>query len=246
MTGEAGRPFEKAAFSGRKDSIRLFLDAALARMPESDALRVLDLGCGAGDLLLAVRRYRPRASLTGVDISPLNIQAAVARAKADPYGLESVTFEAADYLRAQFETFGVILAESVLHLIADDHDGLAAKLAADLAPGGLLIATMPQDNLTNRILIGQRRLWRAMPPAADSLAVKIARTIHPTEPAHIIAERVRYLRIIPERLHGPQWIRQMQMAGLDLVEDSNWPRATILKPIHRLLVFKRQMSAGEN
>ncbi|WP_425909872.1 hypothetical protein [Nitrobacter sp. TKz-YC02] len=105
---------------------------------------------------------------------------------------------------------------------------------------------MPQDNFTNRFLIGQRRLWRAMPSTADSIAVRVAQAIYPTEPAHIIAERVGYLRIIPERLHGPQWIEQMQNAGLDLVEDSNWPRASILKPIHRLLVFKRTAIARRN
>jgi trans-aconitate 2-methyltransferase len=246
VTGEAGRSFEGTVFSGREDSVRLFLDAALARMPDNDAPRVLDLGCGAGNLLLALRRNRPRASLTGVDISPLNIQAAVERAKADPDGLKGLRFEPADYLQARLDRFDVILAESVLHLIAGDHDRLAVKLAADLAPGGILVATMPQDNLTNRILIGQRRLWRTMPPAADSLAVRVAQTIYPAEPAHIIAERVGYLRIIPERLHGPQWIGQMQKAGLDLVEDSDWPRASILKPIHRLLVFKRTAAAGEN
>nr|WP_256467820.1 class I SAM-dependent methyltransferase [Bradyrhizobium sp. 62] len=223
----------------------MFLDAALERLPDSDTLRILDLGCGAGDLLLALRRDRPRAILTGVDISPLNIQAAVTRAKADPNGHGDLRFEASDYLQARFDGFDVILAESVLHLIVGDHDRLAAKLATDLAPGGVIIATMPQDNLTNRILILQRHLWRAMPPAADSLAVRIARTIHPREPAQIIAERVGYLRIIPKRLHGPQWTGQMQTAGLDLVEDIKWPRASILKPIHRLLVFMRKMSASE-
>lgn len=246
MKSGAGRSFEKTAFTGRKDSIRLFLNAALERMPDSDTLRVLDVGCGAGDLLLELRRKRPRVSLTGVDISPFNIQTAAARAKADPGGSDGLTFETADYLQARCGSFDVILAESVLHLIAGDHNRLAAKLAADIAPGGLLIATMPQDNFTNRLLIGQRRLWRAMPSAADSIAVRVAQAIYPTEPAHIIAERVGYLRIIPERLHGPQWIEQMQNAGLDLVEDSNWPRASILKPIHRLLVFKRTAIASRN
>jgi trans-aconitate 2-methyltransferase len=244
VKGEPARSFEQAAFSGREDSIRLFFDAALARMPDSDTLRILDLGCGAGDLLLALRRKRPRASLNGVDISPSNIQAA--RAKADLCGFDGLTFETIDYLQARYDPFDVILAESVLHLIAGDHDRLAAKLAADIAPGGLLVATMPQDNFTNRLLIGQRRLWRTMPSAADSIAVRVAQTIYPIESAHIIAERVAYLRIIPERLHGPQWIEQMREAGLDLVEDSHWPRASILKPIHRLLVFKRTAAAGES
>jgi len=244
VTRELGRPFEEAAFSGREDSIRLFLYAALERMPDNDKIRVLDLGCGAGDLLLALRRKRPHASLTGVDISPFNIRAAGARAKADPNGSEGLRFEAADYLQTKYTPFDVILSESVLHLIAGDHDRLAEKLAADLAPGGLLIATMPHNNLTNQALIAQRRLWRATPSAADSLAVRVARKLYPAEPAHIIAERVGYLRVIPQRLHGPQWIGQMQKVGLNLVEDSSWPRASILKPIHRLLVFKRTATAG--
>lgn len=239
------RSFEEAAFSGRDQTVRQFLDAAIERMPDSDALRILDLGCGAGDLLLKLRQKRPHASLTGIDISPFNIQTALARVEAEPGSSDGLTFETVDYLQSRNGTFDVILAESVLHLIAGDDGELAAKLAADLSPGGLLVATMPADIFTNRMLISQRRLWRAMPSAADSLAVWIGRAIYPTEPAHIIAERVGYLRIIPERLHGSPWIEQMQTVGLNLVEDSNWPRASILKPVHRLLVFKRSTSAGQ-
>jgi SAM-dependent methyltransferase len=244
MTNETSQSFEKTTFSGRGQSIRLFFEAVLERLPEGNLLRILDLGCGAGDLLLALRRNRPEASLTGVDISPHNIQTATARAKADLDGLEGLRLETADYLQASYTPFDVILAESVLHLIAGDHDRLAAKLAADLTPGGLLIVTMPQETLTNRVLIGQRRLWRATPIAADTIAARIGRAAYPDEPAHIIAERVGYLRVIPERLHGPRWIGQMRKAGLDLLEDSDWPRASILKLEHRLLVFRRTPVAG--
>lgn len=50
----------------------------LERLPGND---VLDVGCGAGELSLALSRYRPRARIVGIDISADLIAAAQARAQ---------------------------------------------------------------------------------------------------------------------------------------------------------------------
>ena len=147
-----------------------------------------------------------------------------------------------DYFRWQAPAFDVILAESVLHLLADDTTQLVSKLTTDLVPGGLLIATMPHRCLTNTVLIFQRRLWKAMPPALDILAAATGKRIYPGEPSHIIEERVRYLRIVPARLFDKEFAAQLKCAGLDLVENQPWPRSSILKPKHRFLVFRRKGS----
>ncbi|QIG55184.1 class I SAM-dependent methyltransferase [Altererythrobacter sp. BO-6] len=53
---------------------------------------VLDIGCGAGELSLAVAAARPNAQVVGVDVSPDLIEAARARARS----IENLHFELAD------------------------------------------------------------------------------------------------------------------------------------------------------
>ena len=53
---------------------------------------ILDIGCGAGELALALARYRPDATIVGVDVSPDLIDAANARSASNP----SVEFELGD------------------------------------------------------------------------------------------------------------------------------------------------------
>lgn len=48
----------------------------LDRLERFPAERILDVGCGAGELALALARYRPRARIIGVDISPELVDAA--------------------------------------------------------------------------------------------------------------------------------------------------------------------------
>jgi trans-aconitate 2-methyltransferase len=238
--GERFQSYAKVPFSGRQESVTQFQKLVLALLPQKDILRILDLGCGTGDLIFGLSRDRPNLSLTGIDISSVNIQAAKRRAASNPLGTNIAFFES-DYYQLHSAPFDVIIADSVLHLLVGNDEQLASKLAFDLAPGGLLIATMPHDCLANRALIAQRRLWRAMPPIADTIAAAIGRLIHAKEPPHIIGERVRYLRIVPERLHNSEFAAQMKSAGLDLLKDSPWPRESILKLKHRLLVFKRTL-----
>src|SRR5262245_65510257 len=58
-------------------------------------MRVLDVGCGAGDVAFAVARIvGPSGAVVGVDRSPEAVLLASRRAEAD--GLENVTFRVAD------------------------------------------------------------------------------------------------------------------------------------------------------
>src|ERR1035437_2704234 len=160
-------------FSGRTASTELVLATVLSLLPQSDSLKILDLGCGTGDLSFSLKRERPELKIVGLDISSSNVQIAIKRAAAmnSPEGL---SFATADYCNWSTTPFDVILAESVLHLIVSDDLLLIKKLAFDLSPGGFLIATMPNQSLGNSLLFAQRRLWRMLPTFVDQVAIAVA------------------------------------------------------------------------
>lgn len=231
--------YERAAFTGRPGSIEAFLDAVSRRMPAKPALRLLDLGSGTGDVALGLAERLAGAEVVGLDISTAN--AALAAERAGRKGLgERVRFVAADYRQWSAPPFDVIVSDSVLHLIPADDRTLAAKLAGDLVPGGLLIATLPDECRRNQALLLQRRLWRITPPAFDRLALFLARRIYAGEPAAVLADRIGYLRVLPERVHGLPWSSVMGSAGLDEVEARPWPGASLFKLRHRLVVWRRR------
>lgn len=104
-----------------------------------EAPRVLDLGCGTG---LGAELLRPFASeIVGVDLAPGMIE--VARAKGLYDALHVAEVE--QFLTAGEDTFDLILASNVL-IYFGPLEGLLAAVAARLAPGGLLLFDVEQDD----------------------------------------------------------------------------------------------------
>src|SRR5688500_13556718 len=64
----------------------------LKRSRECSVASVLDVGCGAGELSLAIARGRPRSRVLGIDLSPQLVEVARERG----LHLTNVAFEAAD------------------------------------------------------------------------------------------------------------------------------------------------------
>jgi demethylmenaquinone methyltransferase/2-methoxy-6-polyprenyl-1,4-benzoquinol methylase len=109
--------------------------------------RVLDLGCGTGDLsLAAARRAGPRGAVTGVDFAePMLVQA---RAKAQARGMAGLQFvqASADALPFADGAFDVVVSAFVLRSLAAIRTGSARELRRVLRPGGaasLLELTRP-------------------------------------------------------------------------------------------------------
>ena len=98
--------------------------------------RVLEIGCGAGDLLatLAARGY----SGLGLELSPE--AAAVAERVLAPYR-ERVSVQVADFQQVTGR-FGVVLAFDVLEHIRDDEEALSSW-ASRIAPDGKLLLSVP-------------------------------------------------------------------------------------------------------
>ncbi len=97
--------------------------------------RVLDAGCGTGQVTEALLARLPRGEIIALDGSGAMIEAARKR-----LGSERVTYLVHDLLEPiPIEPVDVVVSTATFHWIRD-HDLLFANLAAVLRPGGLLEA----------------------------------------------------------------------------------------------------------
>lgn len=187
-----------------------------------DRARVLDVGCGSGDLIR--RAIRPGISFVGVDISRPNIEAAqTACPDAKFYCDDFLTFDAGE--------FDVVIANSILHLIDCPDSTLTATLSRSLKPGGSLIAAMPAESAKNRLLSFQRRVWRMLPKQIDRL---LAATLKDAS----IAERLVYLSVPPTRLMG-RFSKAMDQAGFSLISSQRMHAEHPLKLQHVIATWRR-------
>jgi SAM-dependent methyltransferase len=105
--------------------------ALLAGEVPEGAPRVLELGCGNGPLLAAVRRARPGAMLAGIDACAADL--ALARARAPDAELRADRGDALSFTDASFD---VVLSHHAFYLF-DPMDACLAEVARVLRPGGL-------------------------------------------------------------------------------------------------------------
>jgi 2-polyprenyl-3-methyl-5-hydroxy-6-metoxy-1,4-benzoquinol methylase len=138
-------------------------DDLLALLPPVAGRRVLDLGCGVGQLAhhLAVAGA---AEVVGVDLSERMLE----RARAE-WAHPRVTYrrEAIERLGFDPARFDLVVSSLAFHYV-DDYAGLMAKIAAWLAPGGALVYSMEHPIYTARLpgegwvvdAEGRRTGWR--------------------------------------------------------------------------------------
>lgn len=103
--------------------------------------RIYDLGCGPGNITRLLSERWPEASVTGIDSSA----AMLAKARIEA---PHITFELADIARwSPPAPADLLFSNATLHWL-DDHAAQLPRLAAQLAPGGVLAIQMP-DNRTS-------------------------------------------------------------------------------------------------
>jgi ubiquinone/menaquinone biosynthesis C-methylase UbiE len=100
-------------------------------------MRVLDVGCGVGDVaMIAARQVGERGSVLAIDRSPESLE--VARERAAGAGLANIRFAEWEVdTFAAMETFDALIGRMILmHL--PDPAGTLRRLCSALAPGGIV------------------------------------------------------------------------------------------------------------
>jgi len=110
----------------------------LERIPHDAPALVCDLGCGNGNAVPLLRERWPGARLVGVDRS----SEMLAEARARETGVTWIEADIADW--SPQAPPDVLFANAALHWL-DDHEGLFPRLAAMLAPDGVLAVQMPRN-----------------------------------------------------------------------------------------------------
>ena len=113
----------------------------LARIRLDAPRTIIDLGCGTGNVTRLLAERWPQARLVGVDSSPSMLREA--RAAMD--GDARCTFVAADLMQWQPDApVDLVYSNAALHWLPD-HAALFARVAAMVAPGGVLAVQMPDN-----------------------------------------------------------------------------------------------------
>lgn len=147
------------AFSGL--TVRL-----LERIAERGGNSVLDIGCGAGELALAVARQRPGAEVLGVDVSADLV--AVAMERGAMHGNASfVHADAANWRGDDFTPDLLVSRHGVMFF--DDPGAAFANLHAAAAPGARLVFSCFRDPGENP-WASEIAALLGVPPAADPTA----------------------------------------------------------------------------
>jgi trans-aconitate 2-methyltransferase len=216
--GAAGAaPWEPARYARyAAQRLRPGLDL-IARLPETAPQRVVDLGCGTGDLTAALADRFPGARVTGVDASP----AMLAEARAVYPALAWLDGDIAGW--APDAPVDLIFTNAALHWLGD-HARLLPRLLDALAPGGVFACQMPRNfaapSHTLLRAVADRPRW----------AGRIALLDDP-----VAAPAVYWDLLAPLTVDLDIWQTEylQALSGADPVFD--WVRATTLRPVLQAL-----------
>jgi trans-aconitate 2-methyltransferase len=182
--------------------------------------RVVDLGCGTGELTSGLHRRLRAGETLGLDSSPAML------AEARPLAGGGLRFEEGDIAAFADSGWDVVFSNAALQWLPD-HDELFARLAAALLPGGQLAVQMPA-NYDHPSHVAAAEL-AGEPPFRDVLGGhgRVV-PVHAPEAYAVLLDRLGFaaqqvrLQVYLHRLAGPE----------EVIE---WVRGTLLTDYQRRL-----------
>lgn len=187
----------------------------VALIEHRPGLRLLDLGCGTGELTRELHEHLHAEESVGIDNSDTMLF------KSEPYGTEMLRFEQADI--AAFVTdrpYDVIFSNAALQWVAD-HETLLHRLTSFLSPRGQLAVQIPvnDDHPSHALAAGLAREYGIDP-----------KPVHTLRPEH-------YAELLNHLGYQRQHVR-MQVYGhlLDSAADVvEWVKGTLLNDYEQRL-----------
>jgi ubiquinone/menaquinone biosynthesis C-methylase UbiE len=136
-------------------------DWALAALEPAPGIRVLDIGCGTGQLLSQLHELAPTVNRFGLDITRPMLDVARERNPTVPLVQASASF--LPFATARFDA---IVSTSALHYLTDPRHALR-DMHRVLKPGGTLVVTdwCRDDWLVWLLDLGLRSFLRRLDPA---------------------------------------------------------------------------------
>jgi 2-polyprenyl-3-methyl-5-hydroxy-6-metoxy-1,4-benzoquinol methylase len=103
--------------------------------------KVLEIGCGIGTLTKLVADYVKKGEVTGVDISPENIEIAKSRLRKSDH-VRFVVSDMTDFMEGKLYDF-ILLADVIEHIPVENHKALFKTLSDHMHPGSLIFINVP-------------------------------------------------------------------------------------------------------
>lgn len=200
----------------REERQQPFYDLLKLVVPNK-GMRVLDLGCGTGELTREMHRQLKARSTVGVDSSAAMLAGATELREPGLSFRRGLIEETAEE-----GAFDLVLSNAALHWV-DDHRRILGRLAGALAPGGQLAVQMPanQDHPTHAVADA---LAREEPFAGPLGGVGARQHVLPVEAyAPLLArlgfqsQSVRlqvYLHRLPSREGVLEWVKGAMLTDM--------------------------------
>ena len=206
--------------------------------------RLVDLGCGTGDLTAALAERLEIGSTIGVDSSPAMLQQARSRQAARGAGRRldtAISFEAGDIAGwTSDEPVDLIIANASLQWVPD-HRGVVARWVEQLAPGGQIAIQVPANadhaSHTCSVAVARREPFRsAFGPVGPPPDPVDANVLPPEEYAELLFELG--LVDLDVRLHVYPQVMESSSQVVDWVRGTSLTRffATMPDELHEPFV----------
>lgn len=131
-------PWDPDRYRTFKDERFAPFEDLFAMLHLRDGLRVVDLGCGTGELTARLAERLPGSDVLGIDSSPEML------AKAQPLTRPGLRFERAS-IEEVAGSWDLVFSHAAIQWV-DDHRRLVPRLMSLVAPGGQLAVQLPSNH----------------------------------------------------------------------------------------------------